>query len=271
MTTDTFDSAQPKWNQAVDDLLQGAERWPLWGRLGWNDILQRYRRSFIGPLWITISMAVLIAALGFLYSFLFKMELSDYLPFLAAGFIFWGLLSGIILESCTVFIDAEGVIKQTPGPVSVYVYRLVWRNLLFFVHNALVFVVVAVVFDVPVGSTSILAVLGLVLVIANGLWIAIVLGMFCARFRDANPLIASLVQLCFFVTPIIWKPEMLPDRAFFLVLNPFFHFIELVRAPLLGAAPDPLSWWVAGGLAIGGWLVMLPLLGYCRSRLVYWL
>jgi ABC-type polysaccharide/polyol phosphate export permease len=257
--------------QARDDIVHGVRRWPLWGLLGWSDILQRYRRSVLGPLWITMSMAVLITALGMLYAVLFELDLTDYLPFLAIGFILWGLVAGMITEGCTVFIDAEGVIKQLSVPISVHVYRIVWRNLLIFAHNVVVFFVVAVIFSVPMGWSAFLALFGLAILLANGLWLGLLLGLLCTRFRDATPIVASIMQLSFFLTPIIWKPEMLPDRAIFLMINPFYHAIELVRAPLLGGSVEPLSWAVGIGLAIAGLALALPLVGYYRARLVYWL
>lgn len=271
MSIDVFDSTRPKLAQAADDLIEGVRRWPLWGRLGWIDIVQRYRRSVLGPFWITMSMAVLVASLGLLYSLLFKLDIQEYLPFLAIGFIVWGLVSGIVLESCSVFIDAEGVLKQMPGSVSMHVFRIVWRNVLYFFHNVIVFFVVALLFDVGLGWASLLSILGLILIVVNGVWVGLLLGLLCARFRDATPLVASLIQLSFFVTPIIWKPEMLPDRAIFLILNPFFHLIELARAPLLGGTPELISWAVCIALAVTGWLITLPVLGLSRAKLVYWL
>lgn len=271
MDDNIVDSARPALATALNDIISGVKRWPLWGRLGWMDILQRYRRSAIGPFWITISMGVMVSALGLLYAVLFKLDVSEYLPFLAIGFILWGLISGLVNEGCLVFIEAEGVIKQLPVPISIHVYRVIWRNILLFLHNIIVFFIVVVIFSVPIGWSAFQAVGGLILLLANGLWVTAVLGLLCARFRDATPIMASILQLSFFVTPIIWRPEMLPDRAVFLVANPFFHAIEIVRAPLLGGSAEPLSWIICLAMVGFGWLVALPLIGFYRSRLVYWL
>lgn len=271
MSTEVLDSARPPLSQAIDDIVGGIRRWPLWGLLGWTDILQRYRRSVLGPLWITLSMAVLISALGILYAFLFEMELADYLPFLAIGFVLWGLISGMISEGCTVFVEAEGIIKQLSIPISVHIYRMVWKNILIFLHNLVVFFVVALIFGTPMSWSAFLALAGLVVVVANGLWVATLLGLLCARYRDATPIMGSVIQLSFFLTPIIWKPEMLPDRAIFLVANPFYHAIELVRAPLLGDAVELMSWFISIALVVVGWAITLPVVGYYRAKLVYWL
>ena len=238
--------------------------------LGWQDVRNRYRRSKLGPLWITISMGVLVTALGVLYAALFKMEVADYLPFVAAGFVVWGLISGIINDGCTAFITAEGIIKQVSLPFSLHIYRVVWRNVIIFAHNSIIFGIVAVVFEIWPGWTVLLALPGLAILCVNGLWIGLLLGLVSARFRDVPQIVASIVQVSFFLTPIIWKPELLPDRTLILGLNPFFHAVELVRAPLLGHVPGMASWIGTLGVTTAGLLATLFLYSRYRQRIVYW-
>ena len=156
-------------------------------------------------------------------------------------------------------------------PLSVHVYRAVWRNLIIFGHNILIFVVVAVIFSIRPGWVGLLALPGLALLCLNGVWAGLLLGLVSARFRDVPQIVASVVQVAFFLTPIIWKPELLPDCALVLDLNPFFHFVELVRAPLLGRAPGLGSWLTVLGITLGGWLVTLAMYRRYRWRVAYWL
>ena len=249
---------------AFRDVVEGACAFRLWGMLGWQDVRQRYRRSTLGPFWLTISMGALVGGLGVLYAGLFRMDVADYLPFVAAGLIIWGLLSGLITEGCAAFIGAEGIIKQVNLPLSVHVYRVVWRNLIVFAHNVAIYVAAAVIFSIQPGWTGLLVLPGLALLCLNGVWMGLLFGLVSARFRDVPQIAASVVQVAFFLTPIIWKPELLPDRTFVLDLNPFFHLVELVRAPLLGQAPGLVSWLAAAGITLGGWLVTL--LMYRRYR-----
>ena len=255
---------------AVLDIVRGARASYLWGLLGWQDIRRRYRRSMLGPFWLTISMAVLVGTLGTLYSTLLKVEIAQYVPFLALGFIVWALISGLITDGCSVFISAENIIKQTNLPLSVHVYRMVWRNFLIFCHNAAIFVVVAILFSIWPGWTGLLALPGLVLVCLNGIWVGLLLGIISARFRDVPPIVGSVVRIAFFVTPIIWMPELMPGRALVLDFNPFFHAVVLVRAPLLGQVPGLVSWLAVLGIAFGGWLVTFALLRRYRRRIAYW-
>ena len=255
---------------ALHDIVQGACAFHLWGLLGWHDIRRRYRRSKLGPFWLTITMGVLVGALGTLYGALFKLDVTVYVPHLALGLIVWGLLSGLVTEGCTAFVNAESIIKQTHMPLSVHVYRLIWRNLIIFVHNAVIFVAVAIVFSVWPGWPGMLALPGLVLLCLNGMWAGLFLGIVSARFRDVPPIVGSIMRVAFFVTPIIWMPELVPDRALMLNINPFHHFLMLVRAPLLGEVPGLVSWFVVLGITFGGWLATFVLFSGYRWRIAYW-
>src|SRR6478735_4889964 len=92
---------------AIRDIRDGILLWPLWGRLGWNDILQRYRRSLLGPFWLTASMAIMVVSLGVLYAKLFKTEIQDFLPFLCVGSLVWNYISSVLGEAGTLFTGSE--------------------------------------------------------------------------------------------------------------------------------------------------------------------
>lgn len=256
---------------ALRDLVRGARARHLWGLLGWQDIRRRYRRSVLGPFWLTISMGVFVAALGTLYGALLRVELAVYVPYLALGFIVWTLIASTFTEGCAAFTGAEGVIKQTTQPLSVHMYRIAWRNVIIFLHNAIIFVVVALVFSHWPGWTGLLALPGLVLVCLSCVWAGLLLGIVSARFRDVPPLVASIMRVMFFLTPIIWMPSLLPGRALLLEFNPFYHFLELVRGPLLGQAPGLVSWLAVVGMALGGWLVAFAMFRRYRRRIAYWI
>ena len=255
---------------ALFDLIQGARAHHLWHVLGWQDIRQRYRRSVLGPFWLTLSMGALVAALGTLYGMLFKVEMAAYVPHLALGFIVWALISGVITDGCNVFINAESIIKQVGLPLSIHAYRLLWRNLLILFHNAAVFVVVAAIFGVWPGWAGFLALPGLALLCLNGLWAVLLLGIISARFRDVPPIVGSIVRICFFVTPIIWMPELVPQRAMVLEFNPFYHLVEVVRAPLLGELPTVSSWIAVLSMTVGGWVLAFAFFRRYRRRIAYW-
>src|SRR5262249_35858658 len=112
---------------------------------------------------------------------------------------------------------------------------------------------------------------GLVLIVLTGAWVVLLLGLICARFRDIPEIVRSVMRVVFFLTPVIWQPDLVSRRAVFLTTNPFYHYIELLRGPLLNKPFDPLHWYVAGALTIGGWIVTLALYQRFRQRIAYWL
>jgi ABC-2 type transport system permease protein/lipopolysaccharide transport system permease protein len=256
--------------KAWNDIVRGWQRRQLWGTIGFHDVRKKYRRSVIGPFWITISMGVMVAALGLLYGSIFKQDLSEYLPYLSSGFVVWGLISGLILDGTRTFIDAEPMIRQITAPVSVYVYRTVWSNLITFAHNIWIFLAVAVWFGIYPGAAVLLVIPALGLLLVNGMWVGLLLGLFGVRFRDVPLIVGSVVQVMFFITPIIWKPEMLPGRALILDLNPFYHFVEIVRGPLLGQPPSLENWVFALLVTLAGWLVAMFFYAAYRWRIPYW-
>ena len=255
------------------DILAAVGRYNLVGMLGWQDVLQRYRRSALGPFWLTISMGVMIGTIGIVFSQIFKSPIEEFLPFLAIGIILWGFISVVISEGCTGFIAAEGIIKQLPIPLFVHILRIVWRNVLIFGHNLIIFPIVLLVVGKPLSWVALISIAGFVLLVFNLVWIALILGVFCARYRDMPQIIASILQVFFYLTPIMWMPALLPGRAslFLLDLNPFYHLLEIVRAPLLGQAPSSLNWTVSLSLAVIGWAVALVFYGKFKCRIAYWL
>jgi ABC-2 type transport system permease protein len=265
--------------RAVDDLRAGWRQRSLWGYLGWQDIKQRYRRSVLGPLWISISMGVIATGLGILYSALFEMKIQTFLPYVATGLLIWNFISGCILEGSEVFIANEGLIKFLPAPLSLHVYRLVWRQTLFFLHNLVIWVALVLIFPAQremLTWTLPLAIPAFALLVVNGIWIAIVSGVIATRFRDIPPIINSIVQLLFYVTPIVWDYGQLAakpgvgERARLAELNPVMHFVEIIREPMLGEQIYWRHWYIAGAITVVGWALALLVMRNYRARVAYW-
>jgi len=255
---------------ATRDIREGLSAWPLWGLLGWNDIRQRYRRSLLGPFWLTASMAIMVVALGIIYSRIFKTDIQDFLPFLCVGLLAWGFISSALNEAGTLFIGSESYIKQVRLPFSLYVFRFVWSRLIIFGHNFIIYFGVLAYFKMWPGAVVMAALPGFVLLIFNALLVCIYLGMAAARFRDIPQIVSSVVQIVFFLTPIMWKPEYLGAQSYLVEFNPFYHLIELVRAPLLGRLPSSTSYEAVFLISAANLLVASVFFVRYRSRIAYW-
>jgi ABC-type polysaccharide/polyol phosphate export permease len=261
---------QSRADLALRDLAGGVVRWWLWGIVAWYDIKQRYRGSVLGPFWLTLSTAIMIGSLGLLYSQLFHTELETYLPYLSLGILVWGLISALLTEACTAFISAEHVIKQIRMPFSVHLYRVIARNGIVFGHNLMVFVLVAIWFRVTVGWADLMVLPGLAMLLLAAVPVGLLLATICARFRDVPPIVASLLQVIFFLTPIMWRPDLLGANRALALYNPFNCLIDLVRAPLLGDWAPMTSWTMALGVVTLSWVLALPFFARYRARIAFW-
>jgi len=264
-------SAAARQRLAIKDLKDGFGLWRLGLTLGWFDIRLRYRGSLLGPFWLTLSTGVMVGALGVLYSQLFKMEVHDYLPFLALSLVLWGFLGTMVSDACGCFQQAEGMIRSQRMPFTLYAIRVIVRNLLVLAHNVLVIIAVYAVFDRWPGLAALAATPGMLLWVLDGLATCFLLGAVCARFRDIPPIVGSVMQIAFYVSPVIWKPELLRgQQAAWLPFNPFFTLLEIVRAPLLGYAAGWDVWASAllySALLCGvAWMVFARV----RGRLAFW-
>ncbi|OSN06946.1 ABC transporter permease [Lonsdalea iberica] len=240
--------------------------------LGGQDIKHRYKRSTLGPFWITISMAVMISTMGLVFGNLFKTPLYDFLPYLTLGLIIWGLISSCISEGCDALILAEGIIKQLPVPLYTHVLRIVWRNIIIFLHNIVIYPLVLVAMGRPINLDALLAIPGIFILVFNMSWISMLLALVCARFRDMAQIISSIMQVFFYLTPVIWMPSLLTHRAgeSLLNFNPFYHLVNVVRAPLLGEIPSQTSYIVTLSMLIIGFVISFLALGKYKYRVAYW-
>ena len=260
----------PQWRMALRDLRDGLRAHRVWMMLAKMDIRQRYRRSVIGPFWITITQVIWILAIGPLYSHLMGEEPRLFIPYLAMGIITWGLVSTVLTEGAAAFVSAENLVRAVKLPYTVHILRVLHRNLLVFAHNLLAFVPFMLYLRIWPQWEWLLAIPGLALIVLAALPTSFLLGTLCARFRDLQQIIASIVQLAFFVTPIFWRPELLGDQAWIAELNPFHLLLEAVRAPIVEGVPPWTLYAHIGLLLLVLFLVCAPFFARYRRRLAFW-
>jgi len=257
-------------NIALSDLWSSCCAWRLWTLLGWIDIRQRYARSKLGPFWLTISMGVLVVTLGVVYGNLFGQKVGEYLPTVAIGMVLWALFSGIVNDGCHAYIGSAGYIKQSATPKLLFMLQVSWRNVLIFLHNFIIIVVVMVVFGVRQWLDVWLFLPALVLFLLNAMWVGLIAGIVSARYRDLPQIISALLTVAFYITPIIFRPGMLAQHGWIVAYNPLAYLIELTREPLTGIAPAAHVWGVALAMALLGWLLALNVCNRCIRHIPFW-
>lgn len=259
--------AQEAWS----DWWSGTRNVALWTTLAWYDVVLKYRRSMLGPLWITLSMGLMLLGMGPLYSTLFNVPLQRFYPHLALGIIFWQFFTAAITDGCHVFIASAAYLKQGEFPRSIFVWRFLARQVIQFAHHVILYVPIAFCAGIMPSTQMLLFVPGFVLVLINLHAASISLGIICARFRDVVPIVTSTLQLLMFLTPVFWFPDRLSGRAKVILYNPLAQMLDIVRLPLLGGYPTTGTWWYLLDLTCLNVLLAALLYMYRRRQLVYWI
>ena len=244
---------------------------PQWLYLSIQDIKLRYRRSIIGPWWVTISTGIMIMMLSILWSKIFGSDIQTFMPFFAVGFIIWGWMSSLIIESANGFEPYAAAIKQIKLPFPVFILRLSMRLLIVLLHNFIVILLVLFIVGNGLSWLNLLSVPAFLLIQLNLICLSMILMVFCTRFQDMAQVIATLTQIMFFFTPILWQPESLKSKSYLIEFNPIYHWIQIIRAPLLGSVPSLSSWFWSLGTLLLLMAISFYTMGRFRSRIAFWL
>lgn len=255
------------------DFIASFASWRIFCMIGVNDIRKRYTRSKIGQFWLTLSLAINIATLGVVWSYLFKMPTKEYMPFLAVGTIFWTYISSCIIEGANLYISSASYLRELNIPKLSYVNSLFVRNFIILFHNLIVLIPVFLFCAASISiKATLLSLLGFVLTSLFLMPVIMLLSLLSLRFRDFPNIIASLMQITFYVTPVMWKVSLMPERFHhYLILNPFAVFLSICREPLLGTEIASEYWIAALIYAVLAWAIAFPFFSKFKARIVYWL
>jgi lipopolysaccharide transport system permease protein len=255
----------------LEEIRLGLSSHEQWAYMALQDIRLRYRRSMIGPWWVTISTGVMVMMLGFLWSHIFGTDLENYLPFFAVGFVLWGWMSGQVTDAAGGFFQFGGVIKQVKLPLPIFVLRLNVRQCIVLLHNSIIIALVLLMIGKGFTLMSLMAIPNLILIQLNLTLLSIVISIFCTRYQDMTQVVNVGTQIVFFFTPILWQVETLKNRTYLAEMNPVYHWIEMVRAPLLGHMPtlNNYLWSTASLVLLLG--LAAYYLGRYRSRIAFWI
>ena len=256
---------------ALRDLTDGLRAHRVWMLLAKMDIRQRYRRSIIGPFWITITMVIWIVAIGPLYGHLFGLKSEEFIPYVAMGIITWGLISGVLIDGAGAFVGAENLVRSVKLPYTVHILRVLQRNLLIFAHNLLAFLPFMLWLGIVPQWRWLMAIPGVALILVAALPTSFLLGTLSARFRDMQQIIGSIVQLAFFTTPIFWKAESLGTRTYLADYNPFQVMLEVVRRPVVEGIPPTEAYAKMALLIVLLYVAAAPFFVRYRRRIAFWI
>lgn len=256
---------------AVRDIIDGFRLTPLWSRLGWEQTVARFRRTVLGPFWLTANLLAISFALAFVFGSLMGTDYRSNFSLIIGGILVWSLIGGVLGEASSVFINSAGLMHTMKLPLSFHVLLLMHRAFINFLAQLIAFWVVLGLLRLGALPTWQLLI-GLPLLLANMALMSVIVAIPSTRFRDINQTVQFAIQVLFFLTPIFWAPnQMGGKRALMVQFNPFAHLLELVRAPLLGHAPAMLNWEWGFGLLALQLVVVLVMLMLFRKRVVFWI
>jgi len=256
---------------ALRDLRNSFGRIGLAWSLAWHDIGARYRGSILGPFWITLSMGLMVLGIGFVYANLFHIDVNTFLPYVALGIVFFGVMTGTINEGCDTFVQAAGMLSQTSLPMFTFVWRTVFRNMINLGHHLVIVVGVLAFYGYWRTANIPLALVGVVLMILNASWASLLAGIASARFRDIPQIVISVMQFAIFFTPVFWPTDRFSSHRAVLDFNPFYHLLQAVRGPLLSQPVGAHTYVVLVSMALIGWTVTFAIFARTRRRIVHYL
>jgi len=239
--------------------------------LAWTDTRARYKKSFLGPFWLTLSNLIGVLGLSLVWANLLKEDMHTFVPSLTIGMIVWQLVAGAIGDAPGTFVRQANVIRNVAIPTWFFAVRALSRHAINLVHNLVIVVGVVIYFKFPLTLVTWLAVPGLALVILNLYWITFFLGIIGARFRDIEYLVSSFLPLLFFISPVIFRPDRLPVSMEIIWMNPLSYFIEVVRAPFLGKVPSLATYLIMLGLLLTGGTLTALITHSRGKRIAFWI
>ncbi len=252
-------------------LIEVSKKAPIWFFMAHQETVAKYRRTTLGPWWITLGTGIGLAAMGFIWGAVFKMDISELFPYLTSGFIFWAFISSTLIESAEIFARASVTLRSIKLPLFTFIFASVLKNLYILGHNIIIFLLVLVIFQLKVSFITFLFIPGFLLLVITSLFVSIILSILGARFRDLSYMISSLMTFMFLLTPVMWNPSILSGRSLYLAyLNPITHYLSIVRDPLLNKIPDSISYLIAAGISFFLFLLASFLYKKFEKRIIFW-
>lgn len=255
---------------ACIDVVRGFMRYELWTSLAQDDLRQRYRRTVFGLAWLTLSYLVFVLAKTFIFGALNPAPMAWFAAYVTVGFLIWQIISSFVVDGSTSLINSETWVKGVQLPYSTYFFESISRDVIIFAYSAVVAGVVLVATGHIPGWAALSVAPALLLLVLNGLFLHMLLGVVCLRYRDVVQVVQTAMRVLFFLTPLVWTVDQVGPIAGFLVWNPFTYLIDIVRAPLVDNIIPLTSWLVSAGITVGLGIVSFFTFAIFRNRMAFW-
>ncbi|WP_306250411.1 ABC transporter permease [Parvularcula sp. IMCC14364] len=263
--------SNPLWEVLRDDIWSGLLQWRLWTALSKEDLRQRYQRTVFGVAWLFLSFGMFVLVKVVIFERLSNVQDISFAVFLCSGFLVWQFITGSISEGCVIFMSSSNWLKGTKIPISVFIFQSITGNLVTFFFSSIIVAAVVVWQGVDITPVMFWTIPALLIFIINAVWVHLFLGCICARFRDLQHFISSVMRIMLFLTPILWVPTSMGRLGEYVWWNPFTHYLEIFREPILRGEVPVGSWIVVLCITVVGWALGVTLYALCRRKIIFWI
>lgn len=235
-----------------------------------TDLRSKYKRTILGPFWVVLGLAAGSIGLGFLWSVLWNVPTAEMLPRITVGFLVWILISSTIVEGSNSLISQEVLIKNIKLPFSFFPLLSLCRQVINFVHSLLIIIVLYLFFPLENYGNIIWFFPALIITLINMFLLTFLLAVLSSRFRDIQPLIAAIMPMLFFLSPVLFRIQQTESISWLMWLNPLTYVISILRDPLLGQKPEMIFFVVMSAFTVVLYIFLAILIKKKINNIVYW-
>ena len=254
----------------IFDLILGLKNFRFWKSYALNDLKSKHRRASLGLFWIIINTSLFIFFIGGVLRRAFNLENENYLLYLASGYITWIFVQNCVVNSCNILTESKSFLKTKNFPISVYILRLIYKEILIFSVNFTIIIILLLFAKFPGLNNIFLIFFALIITILTAIWISFIVSIVCLKFYDLKFFINSIMRLLFFASPIIWiNREGSKFLDILITFNPVSYFILAIRNPLMGETVSIDVWIMIVGISIFCLIISILIYVYAKDKINY--
>lgn len=190
----------------------------------------KYKKSFLGVLWSFLNPLFQLLIYALVFPFILKNNVDNYIIFLIVALMPWNFFNMTILQSAASIVSNGGIIKKVYFPREILPISTATSNLLNFIITGVIVFAALIISGVGIGISVLVLPLIVLIQYIFQLGLAFIFSAITVYVRDVEYLLNVFMMLMFYLCPIVYSADMIPDRFLPLFkINPMFHIISYYR------------------------------------------
>ena len=228
--------------------------------LTWAALKSRYRKTFAGFIWVLLNPLIMFGAQSLAFKKFLRLDIPNFYVFLLSGLLPWIFMTQTIQMGTPALVLNGPMLKSFKFHPMVLVISVALDNFINFILSLLLIGIPALIFSDSSLMGLIYAPICLLPFVIGSISITMLTSLMNVFFRDTNFVLGFLFPILFFVTPIFYPLEFIPDSYHWIVdFNPFYQFIRPLRLAMYSEVPFD---WVRPWFISMGWALSFCLLSY---------